>query len=183
MLLINNIDIDVLIFTQQLHNIFLDELFWQISKSYIFIPLWLWALYVIIKTYPLKNFLWIVLALGLGITASDQCSNLFKYQVKRLRPTHEATLKQDIHLVHQYEGGKYGFYSAHASNSALIAFMAIILLKKNRWKYIFVLYSLLIGFSRIYIAAHYFTDVLFGWLMGIAIAFIIWRLFKSKITS
>lgn len=179
--IIQSIDEQVLLFFQSIHNNFLDVFFWYISEAWVFIPLWLWALWKIFSNYNWKSFLKILVLASVTIFLSDQICNVSKYHFQRLRPTHHPVLKEKINLVNDYRGGTYGFYSAHASNSAGICVLSLLLIKKNRMKYIMILYPLLSGISRMYLGVHYFTDVLAGWTMGILISYGLYYFFKSVI--
>lgn len=173
-----SIDRDILLFFQSIHNNVLDNTFWYISEGWVFIPLWLWAAYKIYQQYSPKNYFKIALAIIISIALSDQTCNIFKYHFKRLRPTHNEIYQNKIQLVNHYKGGMYGFYSAHASNSASIAMLVLLLIRNYRWKYIIIIYPLLSGISRMYLGVHYFSDVFTGWIMGTLIALFVFLLFK-----
>ncbi len=173
------IDENVLFFLQSIHNKILDTFFWSVSEAWIFIPLWLWAIIKIYQQYSLKNFLKIILMILIIITLSDQISNVSKYHFKRLRTTHNEIYKGKIKLVNNYEGGLYGFYSAHASNSAAITVLALLIIKRSKWKYIIFIYPLLTGISRMYLAVHYLSDILVGWIVGAFLTLFVYLLFKQ----
>lgn len=168
----------ILIYFQTIHNVFLDNVFWYISEAWIFIPVWIWAL---IKVYQSRVFypFWKTLVLLITvITINDQLCNVFKYHYKRLRPTHDIEWQDKIKPVHNYLGGTYGFYSAHAANSAAITTLAILLIThQNKKKYWLIFYPLLTGISRIYLGVHYFTDIIVGWIMGIIVSYLLYLLF------
>lgn len=175
---IQSVDNHVLWFFQSIHTPFFNKFFWYITEGWIFLPLWIWALYLIYKEYPTRQYMRIFIMIILCVLISDQMSNLFKYQVKRLRPTHHPVYQQHIELVNQYKGGKYGFYSAHASNSATVSVL-FILLVSSRKKYWILVYPFLSGMSRVYLAVHYLSDILVGWAMGGLIALFVYWLIHS----
>ena len=55
------------------------------------------------------------------ILISDQSANIFKDSLQRLRPCYDELIKDSVRLVKEGCGGKYGFFSAHASNSFSLA--------------------------------------------------------------
>lgn len=64
------------------------------------------------------------------------------------------------------------FPSGHTT-AAFTLYFCIALLIDNKWgKALFFLLSLMIGFSRIYLSQHFFSDVYTGSIIGVSIAFI-----------
>ena len=162
---VNEIDHALFLFLNGKHNPFFDSLMTQATKSILWIPLYLFFLYLLIRQYRWKTILILIIA-AIMILVSDQLANLFKDSFQRLRPSHEPGLT--VHLVNAYKGGQYAFYSSHASNTFSIAIFLILLLRQNR-KWFFVpalLWAFIMSYSRIYLGVHFPGDILAGILMG-----------------
>jgi undecaprenyl-diphosphatase len=163
---LQQLDQSIFLFLNGLHLTFLDPLFFYGTRSLIWLPLYLLLLWLVIRKYGWKT-LWIMLAVFLMITISDQLSNLVKEWVARPRPTHSAGLS-DVHTVNDYKGGTYGFYSAHASSNMAVAIFMIIMLGRP-FRYFSLLmfsYAIFMSYTRIYLGVHYPGDILAGWLAG-----------------
>lgn len=85
----------------------------------------------------------------------------------------------------------YSFPSGHSMINAtiytMLAILAIKYIKDKRKKCIVVVFCMLmpvlIGFTRIYLGVHYFTDVLGGLLLGFAVAVIVYTILKKDDTE
>jgi undecaprenyl-diphosphatase len=143
--------------------------FWLAYTTKIYwIPLYALLLYLMYKKMGKKPFLISILVIALMVLFTDQITNLVKNGFQRLRPCHTDTLKEVMRLVRKGCGGQYGFFSGHASNSMAVAFFVGLILKKH-YKYLLyllIVWSIAMGFSRIYVGVHYPLDVLCGALFG-----------------
>ena len=108
-------------------------------------------------------------------------------QVGRLRPCHDNDIKSLIRLVKLTCGGKFSFFSGHASNSfALAVFFGHIIKVYIKYILYFLLFiASLIAYSRVYIGVHFPLDIFCGAIVGFInghIFYKIWvNLYPSKI--
>ncbi|MBG8554785.1 phosphatase PAP2 family protein [Hymenobacter guriensis] len=112
--------------------------------------------------------------LGLSVLLADVVSSrLFKPYFARLRPCHDADLSATLNLVNGC-GGQFGFLSSHAANAfALAVFVEILLPRHYRVaKVLLFIWATLVSYSRIYLGAHYPSDVLAGILLGSLMAWL-----------
>ena len=102
------------------------------------------------------------------IAFTDQTTNLFKYSFMRLRPCFDPETMDAMRLVKESCGGKFGYFSGHASNSfALATFFFWIFKSINRLWYFLFLWAIFVAYSRIYIGVHFPLDVISGATFGI----------------
>lgn len=78
-------DKKAMIFLNNLGNSNFDQFWILVSEKWFWIPLYIIFLYFLFKNFNRKSFLYILLFIALGITASDQIANIFKYGFERLR--------------------------------------------------------------------------------------------------
>ncbi len=176
---LKDFDADFVLFFNGLHTPFLDSLFFTISKTFVWIPLYLLLLFFVIRYYKQRS--WLVLVfIALLITASDQfASGFVKPLVLRYRPTHNEFISPMIHLVNGYTGGLYGFISSHAANVfALTTFLTIVLKEANlKWLWLLWIWAIIVSLSRIYLGVHYLSDILGGALSGVFLGWLLSRIF------
>ena len=164
---IKSLDESLFLFLNAQHTAFFDPLMWLFSAKLFWGPLYVWLLWLLYKRYP-KHYWTVLVAIILMVVVSDQLCNLAKDNVMRLRPSQEPHLYSLVHILNDYRGGMYGFYSGHSSNAFAVAFFLITILA-SRQKYIIpvtLTYAFLTAYSRIYLGVHYPGDVLTGAIMG-----------------
>ena len=187
------------------HTAFWDQVMWYVSQSWLWIPLYVWMIYLIWKTAKrsslefkgisnrknLSLFVIVLLAtacIGAAAGLSDfVTSGILKKIICRPRPTH-SDLAPLLHLVNGYTGGHYGFPSSHAANCWAVATSFCIILKtlsqkplKDMWLpfVIAVLYALINCYSRMYLGVHYPLDILCGTLIGVLFGWLAAEGFKK----
>jgi undecaprenyl-diphosphatase len=174
------IDTSLFLILNGMHNDFFDFIMYWASNKYIWIPLYLFVLFIVYKEYKKPAFIIFVVAIVLIIATDELTSAGIKNLVKRPRPSHEASIADSIHLVKDYHGGQYGFPSSHAANSfALSVFIFLLLRKRYPWiKFVMFHYAILVSYSRIYLGVHYPSDVLGGIIVGSILGIIFYELLK-----
>jgi len=147
--------------------------------SFITIPLYVLLLFLSYKSFGLKKTGVLLVAIALMITCTDQLANFFKYGVGRFRPCHDDEVSGVMRLVKSYCGGKYGYFSAHASSSfALASFFTALFKDKFKFLILFLmLWALFVSYSRIYIGVHFPLDVLTGLAIGCILGWLFAKLF------
>ena len=149
-----------------LQNGFFDSLMPFITDKWNFIaPLALLSLYLIFFR-PRRDLILAISAVAVVLLA-DGTTQIFKDLVQRIRPCH---VFQQVQLLHgAICTDSFSFPSNHASNTFALA--AFISYNYRKLAIPSFLIAILVGYSRIYLTAHYPTDVLAGAAWGMLLGF------------
>lgn len=113
-----------------------------------------------------------VVALVITVTLTDQVSaHVFKGIFDRIRPCNALTGV----LTPDEKPNSYSFPSSHATNMG--GSMTLLALAYPPWAWLCGLFGFLVGLSRVYLGVHYPSDVMGGWLLGMAIGWGLWKIF------
>ncbi|TXD82773.1 phosphatase PAP2 family protein [Subsaximicrobium wynnwilliamsii] len=161
-------DQDLFLYLNGLGNVYWDAFWLAYTAKFYWIPAYAILAYLLFKQLSLKAFFLLLVVVALMITFTDQITNVFKHGFERFRPCHEPGVMEVMRLVRDGCGGRFGFFSGHASNTmALAIFIGATLHSKYKFLiYVMVVWALGMGYSRIYVGAHYPMDILCGAIFG-----------------
>lgn len=179
---LNELDQQIFLFLNSLHTGFFDFLMWWFSDKLIWIPFYLFLLYLLIRKYGWESVA-VLLSLAILIVLSDQVSGFIKDAVARYRPSNDPELHEQVRTLNGYFGGNYGFVSSHAANSFAMAYFLAKMLNPKASFFIPLLFvwASLVSYSRIYLGVHYPGDIIGGALLGIALAWLIVNIYQRII--
>ena len=171
---LKELDETFFLYLNGIHSSWMDPVMLTLTGRYIWIPLYLFLIYLLIRTYGRES-AWYIVGLAVVILFADQfTSGFMKPYFERLRPCHDERW-DDVILNYSGCGGLYGFASSHAANTfALACYLNLVAAKKIggfRWLY---LWAAVVSYTRIYLGVHYPLDVLIGALVGMLLAWLIW---------
>lgn len=159
-------------------SLLLDNIMWTLSGRFVWIPLFLFILFILFYKTPRKGAIIATILFILVFVLSDQISSsLFKPLFERFRPTHHPDFKDLVDVLNNYRGGRFGFISSHATNAfGLAVYLSLIF--KNKLVIISSLFwATLNSYTRIYLGVHFISDVLAGALVGSVIALILYSVY------
>jgi undecaprenyl-diphosphatase len=179
--MLNHLDQSIFFSINHANAEWLDHIMIVISAKWSWLPLYALLLYFIWRKYGLRT-IEILLYIALLILACDKLSVAIKETIQRLRPCHDTELSSFVNAIDGC-GGKFGFVSSHAANSMGLAVFVILLFSNvsSKYKWLLLLYALVIGYSRIYLGVHYPSDVIGGYLLGTILALSLYYIAKSRV--
>ena len=173
----------------------IDQAMFIISGRLTWLPLYLLIIYLIWRRYGWRTTLFAVLLIAAAVGLADQICNLFKNGLQMLRPNHDADVMPLMHFplrdgVPFVNKGLYGTVSAHASTTTAIAYLAHSFIHERLWRtagvvaaatvavsfvrrrwftIVAFVWVAMICYSRIYLGAHFPSQVLAGIALGVLI--------------
>lgn len=167
---------------------FVDGIMMVITNGITWIPLYIALLLLVIKNN--ESMAQIVIftscAIGCVLLSTIAADFIAKPLVERWRPSSDPLIKYAVDVVDDYRPGKYGFFSAHAANTFSLALYLSLWVKNRLFSFAIISWSLLNCYSRIYLGAHYPSDIVVGLLVGAIIAVLFYLLSRKlffKISS
>lgn len=165
----------------------LDSIMSAISSVALWIPLYLYIAWAVLRKYGWKSMLAFLVCLALAMGIADMLCGIFKHTgllkslwadfPARNRPMFDVAVRDLAHVV-SYAHGPYGTVSAHAATTAAMAILSALVLRKRWYSWTIAFIVLLISYSRIYLACHFPQDIALGLAVGLisgGAMYLLWR--------
>ena len=171
-------DKPVFLFLNNTHTPFWNQFMWIYTGKLTWAPLVIALLFVLYRK-NWKEATLVVIALALTITLCDQfASTLCKPYFARFRPAQDPDFSPFVQIVNGYRGGRYGFISSHAANSFGAVVLLSLIFRNRVFTITAIVWAAVNCYSRIYLGVHYPGDILAGTIAGIAIAGLVYIMWK-----
>lgn len=175
---LNDIDSDALLAVNGLHDVFQDAFWWMLTAKWSLLLLVLGLAWVLMHQNR-RHALLLLGMLALTVLVADQVSSgLIKHLVERLRPTHDPTLENAVHVINGYRGGLYGFVSSHAANFFAVSTLVALVMRHRVVTLALFTWAVLQCYSRVYLGVHYPGDILGGIVVGVLAGLLVWFLMR-----
>ena len=165
----------------------MDRVMSAISGVWLWIPLYLFILWAVLRKYGWKSMLAFIVCLALAMGLSDMLCGIFKHTgllkgllpdfPVRHRPMFDIDVRELAHVV-SYRHGPYGTVSAHAATNAAMALLSALAIRRRWYNIAIAAITLIISYSRIYLACHFPQDIVLGLAVGAIsgwLMYLLWR--------
>lgn len=177
---LSGIDKYILYWFNGSNSLFEDGLVSLLTSGMTWIPLYIALFYLVMKNNDtMGQIMLIVGSIILCIILTGGIDDIFiKPWIGRVRPCNDPDINAHLNLITgQVESG-FSFFSAHAANTMSLAVFLCLLIKDSIFKIVMIGWSLLNGWSRLYLGVHFPSDVLFGFFYGAVIGILIFSFYK-----
>lgn len=158
-------------FIESMRNEYLDYIFLSVSfASNIFLIFFFLTTIFLWKEHKRR---WIF-PLWMSFFLSAIISYLIKIIVRRPRPFETGTVSV-LNILFYFMRNNFNKWNfSFPSFQAVLVFAAIPILNKEfkKFRYVWIIFAFLVGFSRVYFGAHYLSDLLAGAAIGYLIGYL-----------
>lgn len=174
-----DLDRELLLFFNGSDSAFLDGWMACLTHGLTWVPLYVALLYLVIKNNEsVAQILLVIECSAACVLLADVTADIIvKPLVARPRPCNEPQISEMVHFVSGLRSMDYSFFSAHAANTISIAVFFCLLVRSKVLGTTLVVWSLVNGYTRIYLGLHYPFDVLTGLAWGTAVGFLVYWLY------
>lgn len=160
-------------------SLYLDRVASALTNAFTWIPLYISLFYIVLRNNEnVQKVLMVLGAAGLCVLLAGTVDDMIvKPSVARWRPTRDPEIGMLVDIVDGYRGGRYGFFSAHASNTFSIAIFFCWLVRSKLLSVAMIVWSLTNCWTRLYLGVHFPGDILIGLLWGSLVGTLVYFLY------
>jgi undecaprenyl-diphosphatase len=170
-------------------SLYLDRVAHVLTTALTWLPLYLSLFYVVLRNNDnFQKVFYVLAGAGLCVLFAGTVDDMIvKPMVARWRPTHDPEIGMLVDVVDGYRGGKYGFFSAHASNTFSIAVFFCWLIRSRLLSIALVIWSFTNCWTRMYLGVHFPGDILvgltWGFIVGTCVYYLYYRVTRRLSTA
>lgn len=187
--LIVSFDKELLLAVNGSESLYLDRAARLLTAGLTWLPLYISLFYVVLNNNEnFRKVLLILCGAGLCVLLAGTFDDaIVKPGIARWRPTRDPEIGLLVDIVDGYRGGRYGFFSAHASNTFSIAVFFCWLVRSRLLSTALVIWSFINCWTRLYLGVHFPGDIvaglIWGGLVGTAVYFLYARLSRGMVSG
>jgi len=160
-------------------SVFWDGVANMYTSVYVWIPLALAAILLLIRNINPRRLLFVIAMVVLTVLLCDQLSSaVFKPMFQRFRPTWDPYILNMVDTVNGYRGGSYGFFSGHAANSFGLASLFMWIVRDRLFSLSVGIWAIINSLIRVYLGVHFVGDILVGAIVGAIIGSLTYFIYR-----
>ncbi|HEX9980065.1 MAG TPA: phosphatase PAP2 family protein [Flavobacterium sp.] len=171
------LDQELFVFLNSLGSETFDGFWLLITKQVSWVPVFAIILYLLVKHLGWRHVLLLVVLITLLLTITDQSTNFIKNHFQRLRPGNNPELSHIMRIVQSRKS--FSFFSGHAANSMAVAmFLFRVLRPYIKYMGFIFIWPFIFAYSRIYLGLHYPLDIVCGYIWGILMSMLMYKIYQ-----
>ena len=146
---------------------FLDGFISTLTWGWTWLPLYIGWLYLVVKNNELPKVVAIIVSVICCLLLTEVVDEgIVKPLVARPRPLNDPVLGHLVNTVSGNAASDFSFFSAHSANTMGLAVFFSLLVRNWLFSVGMISWSLLNGYTRLYLGMHFPFDVLTGFIWG-----------------
>ncbi|MEG2611969.1 MAG: phosphatase PAP2 family protein [Alistipes sp.] len=171
----------------------MDRAMLAVSGTTMWLPLYALILWLVYRRMGWRNVILFVSCLVAALALADMVAGIFKHVgllknlwsdfPPRLRPMFTPELEGLVHFPPEAVAGRYGTVSSHAAVIVALTTLSAAVISRRWFSWMMIVCTLLICYSRIYLAKHFPIDLVLGAGVGVVTGcamLYIYRLFDRR---
>lgn len=166
----------------------MDTLMEVVSGWLMWVPLYVAIFYMVWRQFGWRGMFSFIVCLALAMGLADMVCGIFKHTglladvwadfPARHRPMFDSAVRDLAHVA-SYKHGPYGTVSAHAATVTAMAVISALALRRRWFTGSVVFVTVLVSYSRIYLACHFPNDLLLGAGVGLVCGVAMYYLWRA----
>lgn len=159
-------------------SLFLDGFIATLTTGWTWLPLYVGWLYLVVKNNEVPKVVAIIVsALCCLLLTEGVAEGIVKPMVARPRPLNDLQMGHLVDVVQGVTANDYSFFSAHAANTMGLALFFCLLVRNTLFSVAMCIWTLMNGYTRLYLGMHFPFDVLSGFIWGAFSALLVYSVY------
>lgn len=163
------------------NSMFIDEFALILTNGFTWVPLYVALIILVIKNNEkISQMMLLIGMILLALVLSDgMVDYIIKPLVARPRPVNDPAMTSFVTVVNGYHPSGFSFFSAHAANTCAVAVFLALIVRNGIFSLFMAAWAMVNCWTRLYLGAHYMSDIVVGIVWGTISAIIAFFIYKK----